>query len=170
LSRPATIEVVVRDGRRQEDIDRGVGEPWTLGEIAQSLGMLTENLMEMNDLESPQDIYPGLVLRAKPYTDTDTTWVSWYGEESIGMMASGEEFDPEDETICAHRWLPFGTRVRLTSLDTGKSIVVVVRDRGPYVDMELRHFDVSKAAAMRLGIHDIGVGQCWVEVLGLEED
>jgi len=84
-------------------------------------------------------------------------------------MASGERFNPEDAAICAHRWLPFGTRVRLTHLVTNESIDVVVQDRGLYVDMEKRHFDISHAAVKKLQIVDEGVVQCRIEILETEE-
>ena len=171
LNRPAALEVViqVRDGRTQENIEKGIGEPWTLEEIAQSIGMYSEYLMKINGISDPDEIYHGQVLNTVPYSDFDSVLVSWYGEESLGIMASGKPFDPEDENICAHRWLPFGTRVQLTCTTTGKSIIVVVQDRGPYVDMENRHFDISKAAAELLGIKEVGVAECRVKILPPED-
>jgi rare lipoprotein A len=158
------LEIVVRDGREQADIKAGIGEPWTIEEIAQSVGMTTEGLMAMNRLDD-KNIYPGQILRVEPYSDFNEIWVSWYGEETQGLMANGEIFNFEEESICAHRWLPFGTRVQLTYLETGKSIEVVVCDRGPYTDMEKRHFDISEAAAKKLGIYYVGVAKCQVKVL-----
>ncbi len=158
------LEIVVRDGRKQDEINRNIGEAWTLGEIAQSVGMTMESVMALNNLDN-RNIYPGQVLKVEPYSAFNETWVSWYGEETQGLMASGEVFNPENETTCAHRWLPFGTRIRLTYLKTGKSIEIVIRDRGPYADIEKRHFDLSEAAAKKLGIIDVGVAKCQVKVL-----
>ncbi len=158
------LEIVVRDGRRQDQIDKNIGEKWTLDEIAQSVGMTTESVMTINGLDD-KNIYPGQILRVEPYSDFDEIWVSWYGKETQGLMANGEVFNLENETICAHRWLPFGTCVQLICLETGKSITVIVKDRGPYVDMEKRHFDLSQAAAEKLGIIDVGVARCQVKVL-----
>ena len=163
------IEIVVRDGRTQANIDAGIGEPWTIEEIAQSVGMDVSVLMEMNGILDLESIYPGQVLKIQPYSFFDETWTSWYEEGPNETMSNGKVFSAEEITTCAHRWLPFGTRVRLTYIKTGTSIEVVVRDRGPYVDMEKRHFDISRGAAEKLGIIDVGVAKCHVEILGLEE-
>jgi rare lipoprotein A len=81
--------------------------------------------------------------------------ISWYGRRHAGRAtASGERFDPKALTM-AHRELPFGTRVRVTDLTTGTSVVVRVNDRGPFVGGRVA--DVSYAAARRLGIVRRGV-------------
>jgi rare lipoprotein A len=76
--------------------------------------------------------------------------------------ASGERFDPHDLTA-AHRTLPFGTRVRVTSLATGRSVTVRVNDRGPYV--RGRAIDVSSSAAQMLGITRQGVAKVKLDVV-----
>jgi rare lipoprotein A len=63
----------------------------------------------------------------------------------------------------AHRTLPFGTRVRVTYPKTGKSVEVVINDRGPHV--EGRIIDLSGAAARALGLTDDGTGQVRLEVI-----
>lgn len=68
--------------------------------------------------------------------------------------ANGERFDPGQLTA-AHRTLPFGTRLQVTNMQTGKSIMVRVNDRGPYIDG--RELDLSRYAAESLGIVDQGV-------------
>jgi len=78
-------------------------------------------------------------------------------------MANGEIFDMYDPSVCAHKWLPFGTKVRLTRVDTGQSVEVIVKDRGPYIPN--RHFDLSYAAAKKLDMVKVGVVLCKVEVL-----
>jgi len=84
---------------------------------------------------------------------------SWYGEKHHGRKtASGEIFDMNKLTA-AHRSLPFGTRVRVRSLSTGKSVEVRINDRGPYAGG--RAIDLSRAAAERLGI--IAKGEDLVE-------
>ena len=88
--------------------------------------------------------------------------MSWYQDGT--QRADGNPFDPDEVTVVAHKWLPFGTKVRLTLLDgSKKSIVVVVRDRGPYVAG--RDFDLSRGAAQKLGIIEKGVVRCRVEIL-----
>ena len=63
----------------------------------------------------------------------------------------------------AHRTLPFGTRVRVTNLDTGRSVVVRVNDRGPFVYGRL--IDVSRAAARELGVFGAGLFTVRLEIL-----
>lgn len=144
------VEIVVRKG-------------WTLAEIAEGVGMALKELVQLNNLTS-YNIYPGRILRVKPYTAFDEVLVSWYGPKYHGRtMANGEIFNMYDPTVCAHKWLPFGTRVRLTRIDTGASIEVMVQDRGPYVAN--RHFDLSYSAAQKLDMVEEGVVLCKVEIL-----
>ncbi len=76
---------------------------------------------------------------------------SWYGHEFAGKRtSSGARFDPMRLT-CAHRTLPLGTRLLVTSQQTGRSVVVTVNDRGPYAGPE-RIIDLSGAAAARIGM------------------
>ncbi|MCE9628759.1 MAG: septal ring lytic transglycosylase RlpA family protein [Candidatus Vogelbacteria bacterium] len=82
--------------------------------------------------------------------------VSWYGEELHGSpMANGERFDKRDPTTVAHKELPFGTLVELTNPETGQTLTVEVRDRGPFA--RGRTFDLSEAGAEKLGFKDKGV-------------
>ena len=78
------------------------------------------------------------------------------------MTASGERCNPNALTA-AHRSLPFGTRVKVENLKTGRSIVVRINDRGPFV--RGRIIDLTKAAARRLGIIGTGVARVRVTVL-----
>jgi rare lipoprotein A len=88
---------------------------------------------------------------------------SWYGEKFHGRpTASGETFDMYAYTA-AHRNLPFGTRVRVTNEENGRSVVVRVNDRGPWV--EGRIIDLSYAAAKELGMIEAGVVRIRLEVL-----
>lgn len=75
---------------------------------------------------------------------------SWYGGRFHGRRtASGETFD-QDELTAAHRTLPFGTRVRVRNLASGREVVVRINDRGP--SSKARIIDVSRAAAEELGM------------------
>lgn len=90
-------------------------------------------------------------------------WASWYGPGFDGnLTASGETFD-QYELTAAHPSLPFGTMVRVTNQDNGKSIVVRINDRGPYVGD--RVIDLSKGAAQALGMIGSGVAPVQVDVL-----
>jgi len=80
----------------------------------------------------------------------DTGVASYYASEFHGKAtSSGERYNMNDLT-CAHRWLPFGTRVRVTNPENGKSVVVRVNDRGPF--KHTRIIDLSKKAATELGM------------------
>lgn len=85
---------------------------------------------------------------------------SWYGAESGNRTANGEPFDGSSLTA-AHKTLPFGTRLRVTY--RGKSVVVRLNDRGPFV--KGRALDLSAAAAHRIGLKSAGVGKVCMERL-----
>jgi rare lipoprotein A len=101
---------------------------------------------------------------APPEKKPDQTGVaSWYGEEWQGRMtASGKPFDDRKLTA-AHRTLPLNARVRVTNLETGRSVEVTIIDRGPYADG--RVIDLSKAAAMKLGMVKAGLVPVRIESL-----
>jgi rare lipoprotein A len=78
----------------------------------------------------------------------------------------GEAFNPQDLTA-AHRTLPFGTRVRVTRVDNGDSVVVRINDRGPFKPG--RVIDLSTKAAENLGITGKGLATVKIEVLDRED-
>lgn len=89
---------------------------------------------------------------------------SYYSDKLIGnSTASGEPYDPRRMTA-AHRKLAFGTRVRVTRLPDGPSVIVIVNDRGPFGSRK-RIVDLSKAAAVKLKMLRAGVVPVKVEVL-----
>lgn len=91
---------------------------------------------------------------------------SWYGVDEAGRAtASGEIMDPERFTA-AHRSLPFGSLVRVTDLQTGKEVDVIVNDRGPHVSGRI--IDLSFAAARKLDLVNRGVTPVRLRVIGLE--
>lgn len=93
--------------------------------------------------------------------------VSWYGAAFHDRLtASGERFDSSAMTM-AHPTLPFGTKVRVTNLRNGRSVVVRVNDRGPFVGKRIA--DLSHAAAAEIGLLRRGVGKARIEVLGKAE-
>lgn len=90
---------------------------------------------------------------------------SWYGPGfHQKTTANGETFDT-NELTAAHLSLPFGTFVRVTNTDNGRSIVVRINDRGPYVPNRI--IDVSKAAAQHLEMKTDGIALVELEVLGV---
>lgn len=88
---------------------------------------------------------------------------SWYGPGFHGnRTANGERFDQHAMTA-AHRTLPFGTRVRVTNLSNGRSVVVRINDRGPFSPG--RSLDLSQGAASAIGLLGAGVGTVRMDVL-----
>lgn len=99
----------------------------------------------------------------KPTTARFTGVASYYGDEFHGRKtANGERFDQNDFSA-AHRTLPFGTMLRVRYLQTDRSVIVRVNDRGPF--KENRVLDLSKAAAEELGLVREGTGTVEVVVL-----
>ena len=88
---------------------------------------------------------------------------SWYGPGFYGnRTASGEIYRPGTMTA-AHRTLPFGTKVRVTNLWNGRSAVIRINDRGPFIDH--RVIDLGHGAASELGLTASGIAQVKLEVL-----
>lgn len=90
---------------------------------------------------------------------------SWYGGSFAWRpTASGQLFDPEKLTG-AHRTLPFGTKVVVTNLHNGRSVLVTITDRGPF--WPRRDIDLSYGAARVLGMVHRGVARVRIEPLEL---
>jgi rare lipoprotein A len=92
-----------------------------------------------------------------------TGMASYYGPKFHGKRtASGERFN-QNAMTAAHRTAPFGSQIRVTNLASGKSVVVRVNDRGPFI--RGRIVDVSTVAARQLGLVQRGVGRVRVQRL-----
>lgn len=78
-------------------------------------------------------------------------------------VASGGYFNPNALTA-AHKTLPFGTRVKVTHLGNGRSVIVKINDRGPYI--KGRIIDLSKRAAGVIGMQGSGIARVKIEILG----
>ncbi len=101
-----------------------------------------------------------LLIAAAPAYAAQTGKASWY--EMGTKTASGERFQPDGLTA-AHRTLPFGTKVRVKNLRNGKSVVVRINDRGPFI--KSRIIDVSKGAARKIGLVRAGVTRVSIKVV-----
>lgn len=89
---------------------------------------------------------------------------SWYGPTFHGKdSASGEPFD-ENAMTAAHPTLPIPSLVRVTNMDNGRTVVVRLNDRGPFVDDRI--IDLSKAAAGALDMHGPGTARVRVQYVG----
>lgn len=114
---------------------------------------------------APHAVAGAPIRAAVAYDETGTA--SWYGDELAGARtASGARFDPAGLTA-AHRSLPFGTRIEVTSLDTGRRVVALVNDRGP--GRRDRLLDLSRGAAQQLGFAGRSTARVRVRVLQPDE-
>jgi rare lipoprotein A len=109
----------------------------------------------------PQKIGDPYEVGGKTYTPEDVAsydevgYASWYGEEQSGnQTANGELFNPQGISA-AHKTLPLPSYIEVTALDTGRTILVRVNDRGPFANDRL--IDLSHGAAKQLGIDQSGV-------------
>ncbi|MFI2648710.1 MULTISPECIES: septal ring lytic transglycosylase RlpA family protein [Micromonospora] len=98
---------------------------------------------------------------AAKVVDSGSCGASFYDEGQ--MTANGETFNP-DALTAAHKTLPFNTKVRVTNPANGKSVVVRINDRGPYIDG--RCIDLSRAAFAAIASTDLGELTVRYEVLG----
>ncbi|HSX55703.1 MAG TPA: septal ring lytic transglycosylase RlpA family protein [Sphingomonas sp.] len=96
-------------------------------------------------------------------TELGSGMASYFSREMAGnRTANGERCDP-DTLTAAHRTAPFGSRIRVTSHTTGKSVIVRVNDRGPFSGG--RVIDLSHAAAREIGMHRSGTARVSLALL-----
>ena len=115
---------------------------------------------------SSPDSYPSAAAEinreAKP-VEVETGIASWYGAPYHNRRGSNGEVYDMNAMTAAHRTLPLGSVVRVTNLQSEKSAVVRITDRGPFI--EGRIIDLSQAAAKQIGLVQKGTGRVRVEVL-----
>lgn len=92
---------------------------------------------------------------------------SWYGPGFHGKMTANGEIYNQMALTAAHKELPFGTYLRITNLRNGKSVIVRINDRGPYI--EGRDLDLSKGTAIALGMMKSGVIKVKVEEIVVDD-
>ena len=103
------------------------------------------------------------LLCGQAMAQTEIGSASYYADTLHGNpTASGEPYN-RDALTAAHRTLPFGTRVRVSRLEGGQSVIVRINDRGPHV--EDRIIDLSGAAAEALGLLEAGTAEVQIEVI-----
>jgi rare lipoprotein A len=88
---------------------------------------------------------------------------SWYGPGFYGNRTANGEIYRQGTMTAAHRTLPFGTKVRVTNLWNGRSAVIRINDRGPFVAH--RVIDLGHGAASTLGLTSSGIADVRLEVL-----
>lgn len=163
--------VIQADGRNIVEIDSETRLPDTTRNLAQDALQATNRLRRLLGDAPPVREIAGVPAPPRPPQQVSLVtvlsrfrgWASWYGPGFHGnLSASGERYN-QNALTAAHRTLPFGTRVRVTNLNTGVSVIVRINDRGPFV--RGRIIDLSAAAARMLGMMGSGVAPVNIEVL-----
>jgi rare lipoprotein A len=86
---------------------------------------------------------------------------SYYANKHVGKKTASGEAYRSNKLTAAHKTLPFGTSVKVTNLSNGKSVVVRINDRGPFI--RGRIIDLSKAAARKIDMIKAGVTKVRIE-------
>ena len=111
---------------------------------------------------SPELLKPKLKL-VPEVVKVITGEASWYGPGFYGNLTANGEVYRRGTMTAAHRTLPFGTKVRVTNLWNGRTAVIRINDRGPFIDH--RVIDLGHGAASDLGLIASGIAQVKLEVL-----
>ncbi|MBA9076171.1 MULTISPECIES: septal ring lytic transglycosylase RlpA family protein [Rufibacter] len=104
---------------------------------------------------------------AQEVGETQSGTASWYGSKYHGRRTSSGEVYNRHKLTAAHNGLPLGTKVKVTNLTNGESVVVKINDRGPFRGRRI--IDLSEAAAKRIHYRSSGLTEVKVEVLELPE-
>ena len=131
----------------------------TLYEIYQNK---EENLNVNSKNKAVADTFEKVIEEREKYTHFQTGMASYYGGSWHGKKTANGEIFNENSLTAAHKTLPFGTKVKVTNLDNGKSVVVRINNRGPY--SKGRVIDLSKAAFSKIASTSKGVTRVKLEV------
>jgi rare lipoprotein A len=101
------------------------------------------------------------------YLNRGTMKASWYGPKFHGKLTANGEIYDQMALTAAHKSLKFGTLLKVTNPKNGRSVIVGINDRGPYI--EGRDLDLSKGAAIELGMLSKGVARVKIEEVSLSE-
>ncbi|MFP4318077.1 MAG: septal ring lytic transglycosylase RlpA family protein [Phormidium sp.] len=131
-------------------------QPEVLGTVA---GETHHAYRDAGTSEKPDPAVP----KSDPVLYEEEGIASWYGPGFEGNQTANGEIFNSQEITAAHLELPFGTEVRVTNLDNGRSLVVRINDRGPYTGGRI--IDLSAGAAEELGMIHTGTAPVVLEVL-----
>ncbi len=106
--------------------------------------------------------------RKMPVVDSAIGNASFYADKFIGKKTANGEIFSQDKLTCAHNTYPFGSKVRVTNLKNGKSVVLRVNDRLHHRNPRL--VDLSKAGAAKLGFKKAGIIKVKVELVKQEKE
>jgi rare lipoprotein A len=138
-------------------------KPWEFFICEQLRGSLLQAVIrQMNKRILAAAMGTALVITSQlAYASVRRTGIaSWYKMGKV--TANGERFNPNGLTA-AHRYLPFGTRVRVTNLRNGRKVVVRINDRGPFI--KGRIIDLAYGAARKIGLHRSGTARVRLEII-----
>jgi rare lipoprotein A len=142
----------------------GIGEPIALRTAATSTRSAIQEQLATPYAGPPYQVNGRWYVPAHEPNYNEVGIASWYGPTFQGKdSASGEVFD-ENEMTAAHPTLPIPSMVRVTNLENGRTVIVRVNDRGPFVDDRI--IDLSKAAGAALEMHAKGTAKVRVEYVG----
>lgn len=131
-------------------------QPEVLGTVA------SETHQAYREAGTSEKLVPA-VPKSEPVVHQEQGIASWYGPGFEGNLTANGEIFNSQEITAAHLELPFGTQVRVTNLNNGRSLVVRINDRGPYTGG--RVIDLSAGAAEELGMIHTGTAPVVLEVL-----
>lgn len=135
-----------------------LGTCWLLAGVYSPAAARRRHYVNKHTVSTTRVVAPGVtVLRGR---------ASWYGRQFQGHRTTSGELFNRFKYTCAHRTLPFGTHLRVTSVRNHKSVVVRVTDRGPF--RHQRILDLAEIAARPLGIVDQGAATVVAEVVALD--
>ena len=132
--------------------------------MVQNLNMMYENNdknVKIGDTSFAETFEKEMEERTQ-YTHFQTGMASFYGGKWHGKKTANGEIFNQNSLTAAHRTLPFGTRVKVTNLDNGKSVVVRINNRGPYSNGRI--IDLSKAAFAKIANTSKGVTKVKLEI------
>ncbi len=134
---------------------------------AEKIQKSSSESQSVSDIKKTDDEEKQIWLNRVKGSEIYTGKASWYGRDFHNKKtASGINYDMYTFTA-AHRTLPMGTVVKVTDQNNGKSVMVCITDRGPYV--QGRIIDLSYAAAQKLNLEDRGVAKVALEVMSDEQ-
>ena len=134
---------------------------WTYRVIVISIAMLSPLMYSLTSHLSPLTSYLSPLTSKTNAQGVQTGKASYYAKKFSGRKTASGERLHHDSLTCAHRTYPFGTQLKVTNPANGKTVIVRVTDRGPYV--KGRIIDLSVRAAKELGIIAQGIAPVVVE-------
>src|SRR5260370_15612485 len=133
---------------------------WTLALTLSVLTLVLAGCSSQNFTSAPVSSTSYYAPSRQSYGTSRTEVASWYGPGFAGHPTSSGEIYNADGLTAASKTLPLGSHVRVTNPDTGRSVVVRINDRGPYV--RGRSLDLSHGAARQIGLTGKGLGRAEV--------